>query len=202
VELPVSPSQLIDLLRAWFFAKDRSVVLAASTFVEGANIATPGTPVINRGRLYWKDKCWYQLDEDGVETSLCNGIWADWTPTVDQNGAVAATITFARYIVDGAGVVTLTAKLVITGAGSIGNFIRVQGIPPAIAPKNRGQHVIGGSGVIFDNSGTKRYSNSVELNGPDDLRFLGWDQADRIGVTPSFALAADDEIGFTVTYER
>ena len=33
MEIPTNPSAMIDLLRAWFFAKDRSIVLADNTFI-------------------------------------------------------------------------------------------------------------------------------------------------------------------------
>lgn len=35
MDLPVAPTAMIDLLRAWFFAKDRSIVLAANTCLVG-----------------------------------------------------------------------------------------------------------------------------------------------------------------------
>jgi hypothetical protein len=202
MELPVNPSQLIDLLRAWFFAKDRSVVLAASTFVEGANITTPDTPVINRGRLYWKDKCWYQLDEDGVEVSLCNGVWADWTPTVDQGGAVAATVSFARYIVL-ARTVIMNVRLGITGTGVAANDIIINNVPTAIQPALApfGLAVIGAGGVR-DDSTNITYTGVLVADGINAWKFRHDGDTLFIGRTPSFALANQDAIGFHATYER
>lgn len=200
MEIPTNPSQLIDPLRAWFFPKDRNISLADSTFIEGPNIVTPGTPVVNRGRLYWKDKCWYQLDEDGTETALCNsdlGTWTDWTPTVDQNGAVAATVNLGRYSIIN-NTATAMAKLTVTGTGSAGNPISVRNIPSAIQPANPAAHVSIGAGVIID--GVVRYNATIEANAASLFYFMAYNGT-RIGANPSFALASGDVISLMATYE-
>ena len=35
MDLPVAPTALIDLLRAWFYAKDRSIVMGDDTYIIG-----------------------------------------------------------------------------------------------------------------------------------------------------------------------
>lgn len=68
---PQTPTKLIDQLRAWFFAKDRSVYLAPNTFIDAPEIATPGTPATNRHRLYpGSDNYWYELRDDGSEAAI------------------------------------------------------------------------------------------------------------------------------------
>ena len=37
MDLPVAPMSMIELLRGWFFAKDRSIVMANNTFIKGTN---------------------------------------------------------------------------------------------------------------------------------------------------------------------
>lgn len=64
------PIEMVNALRSWFHPKDRSVIMAPSTFIEGAEIATPATPSIGRGRLYWKNNFWTQLNSSGVEQQL------------------------------------------------------------------------------------------------------------------------------------
>lgn len=70
------PSAIIEQMRAWFFAKDRSIILPDNAFVEGEDTATPANPISNRGRMYWKQDqngAWYQLDSSGNEYRLANG---------------------------------------------------------------------------------------------------------------------------------
>lgn len=63
-----TPTKLIDQLRSWFFAKDRSVYLAPNTFIDAPEIATPGNPATNRRRIYPKSDGWYSLEDDGTES--------------------------------------------------------------------------------------------------------------------------------------
>jgi hypothetical protein len=124
--------------------------------------------------------------------------WQDWTPTVDQNGAVAATVDAARYIAV-FNVIHIIAKLTITGTGTAGNDIIVGSVPINIGNVT-GNYIIG-SGMILD-TGTTRYTCSVEVATVTTLKFIGYNNSGRIGTTPSFALANGDVISFTCTYER
>ncbi len=68
MDLPVNPSAMVDLLRNWFFAKDRSIVLDDNTFIQSPEIAKPGNANANTRRIYPKTDGWYSLENDGVET--------------------------------------------------------------------------------------------------------------------------------------
>jgi len=92
MDLPTNPSALVDLLRAWFFAKDRSIVMANDAFIEGDEISTPGNPVSGRRRLYAKDDGWYELDSGGTELSLYNGL--TYAIVADQKSPGSASGTF------------------------------------------------------------------------------------------------------------
>ncbi len=70
MDLPVNPSAMIELLRAWFHAKDRSVVLPSDTFVQSPEITTPGNPPTNNRKIYPKTDGWYDLQDDGTETRI------------------------------------------------------------------------------------------------------------------------------------
>ena len=142
-----------------------------------------------------------EIIENLVEPEV--GRWVDWLPTVDQNGAVAAIVTFARYIVI-SDLVTLTARLDVTGTGTAGNDIFISGIPTAIQPINFSpSNVSAGSGIIKDNAPVFTfYPGTVNLAAADDIRIVGWAQTGFVGTTPSFALALADTISFTVSYER
>ncbi len=60
----------VNALRSWFHPKDRSVIMANDTFIEGEETATPANPAINRGRLYWKNRFWTQLNSSGIEQPI------------------------------------------------------------------------------------------------------------------------------------
>lgn len=64
------PIEMVNALRSWFHPKDRSIILDDNTFIEGEELATPGNPVLNRGRLYWKNGYWTQLNSNGSENIL------------------------------------------------------------------------------------------------------------------------------------
>ncbi len=81
MDLPVAPTSMIDLLRGWFFASDRSVILPSDTFIQSPEITTPGNASTNTRRIYPKTDGWYSLEDDGTEvkfdTSIIGG--SGWT---------------------------------------------------------------------------------------------------------------------------
>lgn len=201
------PLQMVDALRSWFHPKDRSVMLAPGTFIEGEEIVTPahpippGNPAHNRGLLYWKNGCWTQLDEFGNERGFCVGDWQSWTPTVQQSGSVAVTVAYAKYTTVN-DLVILNANLAITGTGTAGNAIVISGIPAAVQIETAGLDFAIGSVIVLDTSVPVRYEGSVTPFGASDLRFRSNGNAGLIGAQPSFGLASGDTIGFTVSYKR
>lgn len=88
---PQTPTKLIDQLRAWFFAKDRSVYLAPNTFIDAPEIATPGTPAAGRRRLYTKSGGWYGLESSGSEYRF-----ATFEIATTTLSASAASVTFSN----------------------------------------------------------------------------------------------------------
>ncbi len=127
------------------------------------------------------------------------GRWVDWAPTVDQNGAVAATVEFARYIALDK-TVHITARLAITGAGVANNAIEIQGIP-----FSQRVGAVGGTVQVL-NFGTATYVGQVAMIGAALIHFrrdgtLGV-SGDVIGINPNFALANNDFIIFSYFYER
>lgn len=83
----LSPGRLIDILRAWFHARDRSVVLDDGTFLEVPEISAPGTPPAGRSRIYsLKDTPgWglYHLDDQGRERQFSGDVMA-WQAAVSS----------------------------------------------------------------------------------------------------------------------
>src|SRR5687768_384500 len=62
--------EMVNALRSWFHPKDRSVILANDTFIEGEETPTPSSPPLNRSRLYVKNGWWTQLSSAGSEQIL------------------------------------------------------------------------------------------------------------------------------------
>ena len=126
--------------------------------------------------------------------------WQDWTPTITQSGNVTVTVNYARYVVLAQSVI-VRAKLTVTGSGTAGNAVVIGGIPTAIQPANSGGLSIIGIGNIQD-SGTAQYVGALWANTASDWRLIAHNQTNFVGVTPSFALANGDIIGFQAAYER
>ena len=124
--------------------------------------------------------------------------WVDWTPTVDQNGAVAVTVTLARYMILG-DLAVVQAYLAVTGAGNAGTAISIQGQPTAIQSANNAVHI--GVGRV-DDTGTASYVGALYATGATDWRIRAHLETANIGADPSFALANGDYIWLQAAYER
>lgn len=204
MELPTNPSAMVDRLRAWFFAKDRGVLLPSGTFFEAESITTPGNPPINRGRLYWKNSCWYALDENGTETPLCNGAWADFTPSLYQSAAVAATVNYARLFLDNSKV-TIICRLTATAAGTVTNNIYII-IPTTYTPASGTTSSLPlGEGTYVDGSVYYTcgvfYLAAVGGGIAFGLRVSSVTDGNVIGVNPNIAIASNDIIAMDITFE-
>ncbi len=186
----------VNALRSWFHPKDRSVIMANNSFIEGEETATPANPSHNRGRLYWKNGCWTQLDESGSEESLCNADWQNWPPTLTQSGAVTFTITFARYKDDG-NTIQVRMRLSVTGSGTAGSAIIVGGLPvsPTVASG------IFGVMRVFDTSVSTSYVGALQFQSTTSAAGAS-PSAALIGNNPSLALATGDLVDIVGTYER
>ena len=142
-----------------------------------------------------------QRNIERLESQIEIGRWVDWTPTVTQSGSVTVTVNYATYVVDSSGKVTINCRLTVTGSGTAANLISIGGIPSNAQPKRFGGLTTIGIATIQD-SGTKTYGGlSVIATSASEFRFIGFDQANFVGVSPNFALASGDTITFLITYE-
>lgn len=124
--------------------------------------------------------------------------WQNWTPTVSQGGAVAATVNFARYEVKGQ-TVRVRGQLAVTGAGVAGNAVTIGGLPGALSPVQAGGIV----GVIdILDAGTAQYAGVLFVASATTFVGQAHNLTGRIGVTPNFALANGDFIYFQGEWER
>jgi len=126
-----------------------------------------------------------------------NTPWQDWTPTVDQDGAVAATVTAAQYCVMGESCL-VRAILNVTGAGAAGNAIVISGQPAAVQAAAGG---ILGAAMIWDN-GAGFYVGVAYVQAATDWRIFCHNETNAAGISPNFALANGDVIYLSLSYKR
>lgn len=135
-----------------------------------------------------------------------HGIWKPFTPTMSQTNAITLTVTVAEWKREGKEVL-LAANLGITSAGVAGVVITVSipaGVPP---PVDTGAYWARGS-FMYLRSGIAFYVGSVEWLSASAMQFMagggpnaGQGRGNYLGVDPSFGVANNDQIGFTISYK-
>lgn len=129
------------------------------------------------------------------------GRWQSFTPTINQGGAVAATVTFARYITLNDAVI-MQARLAITAAGVGGNSITIGGFPTAILPTNAAsaEHVVG-TFLYFD-AGVGFYQGALVYVGVNTFRGILDGRGNYFGLDPAVTTANNDNVGIQGSWER
>ena len=135
-----------------------------------------------------------------TQTALAVSGWSTWTPTVTQSGAVAATVTRARYKIVNK-ICHTEVSLALTAAGTGNNIIVIAGQPSAIQASylHANGFPVGICAVI--DSGTAAFAGTVNVIAATQWQFRYSNGNGYIGVDPNFALANGDFILFTATYE-
>ncbi len=121
--------------------------------------------------------------------------WTTWVPTVTQGAAITLTISQSVSRIIGRGA-ELQAILTATSAGSSLSAIQIAGIPTTMEDPVVGGGVCVGSFIVT--AATIQYVGSVEASSSGMLRFRCDQTGGYLGITPSFALANTDVIGFRV----
>ena len=136
-----------------------------------------------------------------TQTALAVSGWSTWTPTVTQSGAVAATVTRARYKIVNK-ICHTEVSLAATAAGTGANDIVIGGQPAAIQPAySEGTYGFPiGIGTVVD-AGAAVYGGILLALTATTFVILYPSSNLRIGTNPNFALANGDFIFFTATYE-
>jgi hypothetical protein len=126
------------------------------------------------------------------------GAWTTWTPVVTQSGTVAATVNRATYGRWGRMIVA-TVWVTMTGTGTAANGVTVS-LPVAAAGYVVGSPI--GSGWLFDTSVGTTYPCLPCWNSASVVTLMSTSSGLGLGAgTFTAALAAGDQITFTVTYE-
>lgn len=127
--------------------------------------------------------------------------WSAWTPTFTQSVAVTATINYARYTVIG-WTVHLVGNITFTSGGTAGNNIIMGGLPVNNA-NVFGADVYNVAGHFFYlDSGTASYNGHVYGRANNNVAFIDWSTNSFLGISPNFAIANNDRLGFNITYEK
>lgn len=127
-------------------------------------------------------------------------VFASYTPTLTQSGAVTKTVDTARYCENGK-LVTVWVRLSITGSGTAANAL-VAGLPVTAAASN----LTIGHGLFFDSSLGDQWMVRVAQASTTTVVFTAATDAGdggSIGAnTPmALAVASGDILSFFVTYE-
>jgi hypothetical protein len=137
------------------------------------------------------------LGQPGAWATLTYPVWAGWTPAIAQSGAVAATVTRARYVRSGT-TVTASFYLSVTGSGSAGTGVTISLPLPAASS---GFESIG-AGWVYDTSTSTRYGGEWTILSTTTIALIGdWSGANTWGLTPNVGLASGDILTGTIVYE-
>lgn len=126
------------------------------------------------------------------------GAWTSWTPRVDQGAStnIAKTVHWAKYVKDGKKV-TVQGRLSITGAGTVGGPITILNLPVAAVSYS----LIVGVGTLYDASTATTTPALIYLSGSDNFQFMNANGGSILATPAGPALAVDDGLTFTLTYE-
>lgn len=127
--------------------------------------------------------------------------WAVFTPTVKQGvtSDIAKTVTYSKYVTVGK-MVTWNFVLVVTGSGTAGSAMSLT--TPVNAASSSA--ITSGTGFIYDSDVTTRYGGEWIGNGLSNnvIVFVGdWSGGNAWGTLPNLALASNDRISGSITYE-
>lgn len=121
----------------------------------------------------------------------------DWAPTVSQPGTITRTVTYGKYWVAGKRV-WAECFLTISGTGTAGSAMKVS--LPINASSASGLCI--GSATFVDASDSFRFRAGVVIADTASTAAIALDnQTNYLGALPSLALAASDQLRFSIFYE-
>ena len=126
------------------------------------------------------------------------GTWTSYTPVLAQNGTRTATVNYAEYMLLNE-LCVVNVDLTCTQAGSAGSQITVT--YPVTAAS--GNNVCVGSGFFYDDSATDIILLTVSQASTTTVSFRTETSTSisvGFGQLPSFALANNDVISFSIAY--
>ena len=143
----------------------------------------------------------YEVIYDGTQFVLLepNRNWISYTPTITQGSAVAKTVGYAKYRIDG-NTCHVQVSVTLTAAGGAGNVIQVS-LP------------ISSSSAVYRNIGSASIYRPAVTTYLISAAFFDTvassyvvfatttSTTNFVGGSPSFALANNDAINFNISYE-
>ncbi len=165
----------------------------------------PAQPAAGHWKLFFKSGGLYIENSTSLVQKLLLpaelAVPVNWTPVVNQAGVVAATVIEAKYALLGKWC-QLWASLLVTGTGTAGTEITISGIPAAAQLTALAYRRPVGAGY-FQNAdpGTLEYWAIAFRGGSTTtLYFRDTMTGQAPGYNPNYALAVNDQIGFSVGY--
>lgn len=119
-----------------------------------------------------------------------------WSPVITQGVVPSTSIKTGTYTKVGR-TVTVTLVATFSSAGTAANVIEVSGLP--FVPNGANQLCFGAA--YFFDSGSQFYGLSAVLSGAGTIIFYSHGGTGNFGSAPSIAIASNDRLSFTVTYE-
>ncbi len=132
-----------------------------------------------------------------LEVQETVGRWVNWTPTIDQGGAVTSTTTSARAFRLGKKI-TLLANVNCTSAGTAGNGILIAGLPANVTDATGAPCV--GAFQVNDKAATV-YAGSTVVYTATQLALRCNVSGNLLGADPAYTIANGDDISFVAIYE-
>jgi len=151
---------------------------------------------------------WNVMTNDVIDHELyvspIRSAWTSFTPTLVQSVTVAKTVETARYLVTGK-LAIVQVRLTVTGTGTANNEVRI-GLPSVATPASRSSFWPQGVGNIYDSSAASAVMAMADCYTYGYVILFGtsstFDNSLGNASTPfSAALAVNDRIGYSITYE-
>jgi hypothetical protein len=132
---------------------------------------------------------------------LASEAWTDFTPDLDQGGAVTKTVSYCRYVRAGR-TITYQGRLIVTGTGNATTAVLITLPVTAVHAAFRAI----GVGDLFNSSAGTKFMCEAQLNNSTTVvRFQPMSETDNsiLGASGPFtsAIAADDALTFSIVYE-
>lgn len=155
---------------------------------------TPGTATAGEvlTAAFWNT----QVRDNMVELAPLFVAWSSWTPTISQGVTtnIATTAKSGQYLKVGR-LCVLACSANMNGNGTAGSQVTIS-TPTAITFSNATTRA--GVCHVYDNSTNTRYTGAVEI-GAGVVTFVGdWSGGSGWGVSPNLAVAANDQLDFTL----
>lgn len=142
-------------------------------------------------------------DANVTLAKLASEAWTNFTPDLDQGGAVSKTVNYCRYVKIGR-TYHMQGHFTVTSTGTLGALVVIT-LPVAVTSAGIAYRPIG-TASLYDASLGNKYLCTAELNNSATVVRFAYNSMTNntsLGVHAPFngAIASGDEFAFTLTWE-